>query len=105
MIMKAKKLKIYVKTDNFSIPIPALRFSTFRWISKTIIRLCPPKMRKNWLSHSTGNEIGESILKNLTSEDIDQIIDQLEREEPFELVDVEAEDEKDGKVVVKIYTI
>lgn len=103
--MKARKLKVYVKTDSFSVPIPALRFSTFRWISKTIIKLCPPKMRKNWLSHSTGSNLGESFLKNITCEDIDQIINHLENEEPFELVDVEAEDEKDGKVVVKIYTI
>ncbi|PKL67152.1 MAG: hypothetical protein CVV28_07030 [Methanobacteriales archaeon HGW-Methanobacteriales-1] len=103
--MKARKLKIYVKTDKFSIPIPALRFSTFRWITKTIIRLCPPKIRKNWAPALTENKLGESILKNLTCEDIDQIIDQLELEEPFEMVDVQAEDEKDGKVVVKIYTI
>ncbi len=103
--MKARKLKIYVKTDKFSIPIPALRFSTFRWISKTIIRLSSPKMRKNWAQSSIENKLAESILKNLTREDIDQIMDQLEQEEPFELVNVEAEDEKDGKVVVKIYTI
>jgi hypothetical protein len=62
-------------------------------------------MRKNWAQSSTENKLAESILKNLTSEDIDQIMDQLEQEEPFELVNVEAEDEKDGKVVVKIYTI
>ncbi len=103
--MKARKLKIYIKTDKFSIPIPALRFSTFRWISKTIIRICPPKMRKNWVPTSAENKLGESILKNLTCEDIDQIIDQLEQEEPFELMDIQAEDEKDGKVMVKIYTI
>jgi hypothetical protein len=103
--MNARKLKIYVKTDNFSIPIPELRFSTFRWIFKTIIRFCLPKMRKNWLSQSTENKRVESFLKNLTSDDIDQIIDHLEQQEPFELVDAEAEDEKDGKVVVKIYTI
>lgn len=103
--MKARKLKIHVKTDKFSIPIPALRFSTFRWISKTIIRLSPPNMRKNWARASTENKLGESILKNLTCEDIDQIIDQLEKEEPFKLIDIEAEDENDGKVVVKIYTI
>lgn len=103
--MKAKKLKIYIKTSKFSVPIPALRFSTLRWISKIIIKCCPSKMRTGWLPQSTEYENIESILKNITYKDVDQLIDQLEQEEPFEMVDIETYGENEGKTVVKIYTL
>ena len=47
----------------------------------------------------------ENILKNVTYEDIEQFIDQLEQEQPFEIVDINTYDEKEGRVAVKIYTI
>jgi hypothetical protein len=103
--MKAKKLKIYIKTSKFSVPIPALRFSTLRWISKIIIKYGPSKMRTGWLPQSEGYENIEAILKNITCKDVDQLIDQLEQEEPFEMVDIETYDEKEGNTVVKIYTV
>lgn len=78
--MKAKKLKIQVKTGKFSIPLPALRFSTVRWISKLIFRYCPSKVVVG-THKSSENEIMENILKNITY------------------------DEKEGMVAVKIYTI
>lgn len=102
--MKAKKLKIQVKTSKFSIPLPALRFSTVRWISKLIFKYCPSKVVVG--THKSGeNEIMENILKNVTYEDIEQFINQLEQEQPFEIVDINTYDEKEGRVAVKIYTI
>ena len=103
--MKATKLKIYVKTGKFSFPIPALRFSMLRWISKIIIKCCPSKMRAEWISQLGKPEIIESILKNMTYKNIDQIIHQLEQEEPFELVNVETQNKNKEKVIVKIYTL
>lgn len=103
--MKAKKLKIYVKTARFSFPIPALHFSTLRWISKAVLKCCPSKMRSGWMPTSSEYENLDSILKNITSEDIAHILEHLEQEEPFEMVDIETYDENKQKVVVKIYTI
>lgn len=103
--MKAKKLKIYIKTSKFALPIPALGFSTLRWISKIVFKYCPSKIRSGWTSGSGEYEIFESILKNLKCEDVNLIIDRFEQEEPFNLVDVETYDEVEGKIVVKIYTI
>lgn len=99
--MKAKKLKIDIKSANFSYPIPALRFRTIRWISKLIIKGYQFKFRNQTSQSSNGYE---NILKNITSKDIDVIINELEKTEPFELVDIEDYD-KDGKVIVKIYTL
>ena len=99
--LKAKKLKIYIKSPDFSYPIPALRFRTIRWISKLIIKFYKLKFRNQQLPPSTGYE---NILKNITNEDIDEIIDKLEKYEPFELVDIENYDEN-GKVIVKVYTL
>jgi hypothetical protein len=104
--MKAKKLKIYVKTSKFAIPIPALRFSTIRWISKLVFKYCPPKVR----SKKSKSELGEYdtmeyIMKNLTLEDVNLLIDQLEKEEPFCLVDVDTYNKKEGRTIVKIYTL
>ena len=103
--MKAKKLKIYIKTSKFALPIPALRFSTLRWISKIIFKYSPSKTRSNWMSQSSVNESIRAILKNLTCKDVNVLIDQLEQEEPFILVDIETYDENEGKTFVKIYTI
>lgn len=100
--MKARKLKIYIKTGKFSFPIPALRFSTLKWLSKMIIKCCQSKMIAQRLPQSSEYE---NILKNITCKDIDQIIDQLKQEEPFEMVDIETYDENEEKVVVKIYTL
>lgn len=100
--MKAKKLKIRVKTDKFSIPIPALRISTYKWISKQILKYYPSKARSG--SSQTG-EYMETFFSNITHQDLDLIFDQLERTEPFKMVDIEADDEKDGRVMVEIYTI
>jgi len=36
---------------------------------------------------------------------VEQILDQLEQEEPFELVNIDTYDENQEKVVVKIYTV
>ena len=62
-------------------------------------------MRTGWLPQSAEYENIESILKNITCKDVDQLIDQLEQEEPFEMVDIETYDEDEGKTVVKIYTV
>jgi hypothetical protein len=102
--MKAKKLKIRVKTDKFAIPIPALRISIFRRISKLILKYQPSKVRTS--SPLSGEKDAmRTILDNLTYQDIDHIFDQLECTEPFKMVDVQANDEKEGKVKVEIYTI
>jgi len=98
--MKAKKLKIYVKTDSFSFPIPALRFWILRGLSKFVIKCCQYNRISGRMSQSSGY-----ILKEITAEDIDQIIDKLEQEGPFEMVNVETFDKNEGKVVVKIYTL
>jgi len=104
--MKAKKLKIYVKTSKFAIPIPALRFSTIRWISKVIFKYSPPKVRSTKSTSELGEyDTMEHILKNLTLEDVNLIIDQLEREEPFCLVDIDTYNKKEGRTIVKIYTV
>jgi hypothetical protein len=100
--MKAKKLKIHVKTEKFSFPIPALRFSTLNWISKLVIKYGPSKMKESWL---TSDESARAILKNIKPEDIEQILKQLEQEEPFEIVNIDTYDENEGKVEVKIYTV
>jgi hypothetical protein len=102
--MKAKKLKIHVKTEKFSFPIPALRFSTLKWISKLVIKYSPSKMKEGWLT-SGENESARAILKNIKPEDIEQILMQLEQEEPFEIVNIDTYDENEGKVEVKIYTV
>lgn len=101
--MKANKLKIRVKTDKFSIPIPALRISTFRWISKLIFKYSPSKTRTG--SKSCENQFMETFRDNITHQDIDYFFDQLEQTEPFKMVDIRADDEKEGKVKVEIYTI
>lgn len=103
--MKAKKLKIYVKTAKFSFPIPALRFSTLRWISKAVFKCCPSKMRSGWLPTSSEYGNMDAILKNITAKDITLLLEHLEEEEPFEMVDIETYDENEEKLVVKIYTI
>ncbi len=103
--MKAKKLKIDVKTSKFSIPIPALRFSTLRWISKMVFKYCPSKIREgHWVpSGKPGNM--NAIMENITPQDIEIILEQLEQEEPFELVNIDTWDETQEKVRVKIYTV
>ena len=98
--MKAKKLKICVKTDSFSFPIPALRFWILRRLSKFVIKCCQSERISGRMPQSN-----EYILKEITAEDIDQIIDKLEREGPFEMVNVETFDKNEGKIVVKIYTL
>lgn len=104
--MKAKKLKIYVKTSKFAIPIPALRFSTIRWISKVVYKYCPPKVRSTKSISELGEyDTMEHILKHLTIEDVNLLIDQLEREEPFCLVDIDTYNKEEGRTIVKIYTI
>lgn len=102
--MKAKKLKIRVKTDKFSIPLPALRISIYRWISKLILKYHPSKAETG-SPHSGENEAIGTLLDNLTNHDIDHIFDQLECTEPFKMVDIQADDENKGKVKVEIYTI
>lgn len=102
--MKAKKLKIRVKTGKFSIPLPALRFSTFRWISKLILKYYPSKVRTG-SPESDEKEVMDTILNNITYQDIEQIFDHLEQTEPFKIVDIEADDENEGKMMVEIYTI
>lgn len=100
-IVKAKKLKIYIKSADFSYPIPAFRFRTIRWISKLIIKCYQLNTRNQRLPSSNGYE---NILNKITSKDIDIIVDELEKNEPFYLVDIEGYDES-GKVMVKIYTL
>lgn len=101
--MKAKKIKIHIKTDKFSIPIPALRFSTLKWITKMVFKYTPTKMRKNWVNQP-GENHGE-FLGNITSEDIEMILNELEHEEPFKIVDIDTFDENNEKVKVEIYTV
>lgn len=102
--MKAKKLKMEIKTAKFSFPIPALRFSTLKWISRLVLKYCPSKMKEGWLSPGEHQNMGE-IIKNITPEDVEVILNQLEQEEPFELVNIDTYDENQEKVVVKIYTV
>lgn len=103
--MKAKKLKIHVKTAKFSFPIPALRFSTLKWISKLVFKYCPSKMRAGWITPSSEYSNMDTILQNISSKDIESIIEHLEQEEPFEMVNIDTYDENQEKVVVKIYTV
>lgn len=101
--MRAKKIKIRIKTGKFSIPIPALRFSTLKWITKMVFKYTPPKMRENWVNPS-GDKHNE-FLGNITPEDIEMILNELEHEEPFKIVDIDTYDENDEKVRVEIYTV
>lgn len=103
--MKAKKIKIQVQTSKFSFPIPALRFSTLKWISKVVFKYCPSQMRTGWLQPSSEYSNMDTILKNLTPQDIQRIIEELEQEEPFEIVNIDTYDENEEKVKVKIYTV
>lgn len=93
-----------IKTAKFSFPIPALRFSTLKWISRLVLKYGPSKMKDGWLSPGEHQNMGE-IIKNLTAEDVEGILDHLEKEEPFELVNIDTYDENQEKVVVKIYTV
>ncbi|AUB55511.1 hypothetical protein [Methanobacterium subterraneum] len=102
--MKAKKLKMEIKTSKFSFPIPALRFSTLKWISKLVLKYGPSKIKNDWLSPGEHQNMSE-IIKNLTPEDVEGILNKLEQEEPFELVNIDTYDENQEKVVVKIYTV
>jgi len=101
--MKAKKIKIRIKTEKFSIPIPALRFSTMKWITRMAFKYTPSKMRENWVNHSGDNH--SEFLSKITPEDIEMILDELEHEEPFKIVDIDTFDENDEKVRVEIYTV
>lgn len=103
--MKARKLKIHVKTNEFSFPIPALPFWTIEGLLKLIIRISPSKIRSSWSSNSSENEFIESILKSIDSADIHHIFKHLKELEPFEIVNIETYDENEEKVEVKIYTI
>ena len=90
-VRKARKLKIYVKTGKFSFPIPALRFSTLRWITKMAVRWVPK-------SGECEKNQRDKYLKKLTVKDVDRIIDHLEQinfEEIIEAVKNGAE----GKIV------
>jgi hypothetical protein len=97
IMKKASKLKIYVKTEKFSFPIPALRLGFIGWAFKIARRFA-------FTGHKGTNEVANKILSQLSSDDIDSFIEELASHEPFELADVETED-KDGKVLVKIYTM
>lgn len=102
--MNAKKLKIRVKTSKFSIPIPALRISTYRWITKQILRYYPSHAKTS--SPPSGEkEVMGNILDKITYQDVDNIFNQLEQTEPFKIVDVKADDVKEGLVRVEIYTV
>ena len=103
--MKAKKLKMEIKTAKFSFPIPALRFSTLKWISRLILKYGPSRMWEGWLTPSGEHQNMGEIINNLSPEDIEGILGQLEQEEPFELVNIDTYDENQEKVVVKIYTV
>ena len=94
-----------IKTGEFSFPIPALRFSTLKWISRLVLKYSPSKIREGWLPKSGENENLGEILKNITPEDVERILEELEQEEPFELVDIDTYDENQEKVIVKIYTV
>ena len=95
--MKAKKIKMYIKTNQFCFPIPAIRFSLLRLILKLVIKYTP-----KYVDCADGN--APEYLRSLSAYDIDKIIDQLQMEEPFELVDIEAYDENEAPVIVKVYT-
>ncbi|MCK9152357.1 hypothetical protein [Methanobacterium alcaliphilum] len=102
--MMAKKIKIYIKTGKFSFPIPALRLGIIKWIIKLIIKYSPPKSKNNKSTPNKGAVIA-NFLKKMNSEDVDYIIENLKAMEPFELLNVEAYDENNEKIVVKIYTL
>ena len=69
--MKAKKLKMEIKTAKFSFPIPALRFSTLKWISRLILKYGPSKMWEGWLTPSGEHQNMGEIINNLSPEDIE----------------------------------
>lgn len=102
-MVKAKKLKIIIKTPKYSLPIPTLHFRTIRWISKFILKCSPTRIRIQLLQE-LNNELTQEILKNLTSKDIDEILNELENLEPFELITVEDYNEN-GEIYVKISTL
>ena len=99
---RATRIKVYIKSEKFSFPIPALRFSTVRWISRIALKWIPKAIEE---ADDEKNKITSDILKRIRRKDIDLIIDQLQQEPPFEMVDIETEDEKDGNIIVKIYTL
>jgi hypothetical protein len=62
-------------------------------------------MRAGWITPSSEYSNMDTILQNISSKDIERIIEHLEQEEPFEMVNIDTYDENQEKVVVKIYTV
>mgnify|MGYP000636901127 CR=1 FL=1 len=91
----AKKLKIKIKVNNFYIPIPAIPLSLVSRILKFIY--------KHSLDHSRKMAGLNKISNQICPDEIEHIINTLKNTEPFELVNVDVEDQ-DSKVFVKIYT-
>lgn len=86
----AKKIKIYIKTGAFILPLPAI---SLNFVSRIIYIAL-----KHTNKHSEPNQ-------SLSRKDILRILEVLKQHEPFEMVDIEAYDDKNRKVVVKIHTI
>jgi hypothetical protein len=82
--MKAKKLKMEIKTAKFSFPIPALRFSTLKWISRLILKYGPSRIKEGRWPPSGEHHTGE-FLENITPQDVEIILHHLAQEEPIEL--------------------
>ncbi len=94
----ATRLKIYIKINNFSFPIPALRFATIRWLAGHALKLAPQSNVKE--EHGIPH-----FAKKIRVEDIDNVIDKLRKEPPFEMADIKTYDEKNRKVIIKVYTL
>lgn len=84
--MKAKRIKIYIKINNFFIPIPSMRMRTIKHILRFAFR------------YTDKAEIDARLLNTY----MDEIFLVLSDMEPFEIVHVEAEDKgKRIKVIIK----
>ncbi|MFP4016546.1 MAG: hypothetical protein ACLFUI_05895 [Halanaerobiales bacterium] len=83
----ANRLKIKLKINNFYIPIPPVPLSFISGILKLALKY----------SRNSQDDI------NLNGEEIDRLISTLRDTEPFELVNIQADDQ-DEKVYIRIYT-
>ncbi|MFP4661478.1 MAG: hypothetical protein ACLFPF_04735 [Halanaerobiales bacterium] len=83
----ANRLKIKLKINNFYIPIPPLPLSFVSRVLKLALKY-------------SGNSRYEV---KLNGEEIDRLIKALKEAEPFELVNIQADDQNE-KVFIRIYT-
>lgn len=84
----ARKIKIQIISEGKKINwIPSLRFGVIKFFLRLVWRI-----GRRQLVNNTDNESQKKMLSNLTYRDIVQMIHALETCEPFQLVEVEAEE-------------